>query len=69
MWSLDPNGTTSVKSLSDRLHGSSCSNFPAEVILKSEAPTKACFLAWAASKGKVPIEDMLKRRNFNLASR
>jgi len=30
---------------------------------------KACFLAWAAFKGKVHTEVMLKERNFNLASR
>ena len=30
---------------------------------------KLVFLTWAATKGKVPTEDVLKRRNFNLASR
>ena len=28
-----------------------------------------CSLGWAATNGKVPTEDMLKRRNFQLASR
>jgi len=30
---------------------------PVKAIWKSKAPTKAYFLAWAATKGKVPIED------------
>jgi len=69
-WSRDPNGTFFVKSLCNRLHGSSCSNFLAKAIWKLKAPTKAsCFLALAASKGKVATKVMLKRRNFNLASR
>ena len=35
--------------------------FPDDAIWKSKAPTKACFLAWAATKGKIRIEDMFKR--------
>ena len=27
------------------------------------------FLAWATTKGKIPMEDMLKKRNFKLANR
>jgi len=46
-----------------------CLDFLAKEIWKSKAPVKACFLAWAASKGKIPAEIMLKKRNFNLASR
>ena len=38
-------------------------------IWKSKAPSKAFFLAWEASKCKVPTEVMPKRRNFNLANR
>ena len=44
-------------------------DFPLDAIWRSKTPTKACFLAWATTKGKVPTEDMVKRRNFNLASR
>ena len=40
-----------------------------KAIWKCKAPMKACFLAWAASKGKVPSEIILKKRNFNFASR
>ena len=40
-------------------------NVPAEAIWKSKVPTKTCFFARAATKGKIPIEDMFKRRNFN----
>jgi len=40
--------------------GSNGPYFPAKVldlkVWKSKAPTKVCFLAWAASKGKVPME-------------
>ena len=36
-------------------------------LLKLDFPAKA--LAWAATKGKIPTEDMLKRRNFKLGTR
>ena len=49
--------------------GSSDIDFPVDLIWRSNTPTKACFLAWAVTKGKVSTKDMLKRRNFNLASR
>ena len=52
----------------ERILGFNCPNFPAKAIWKSKAPTKACFLAWVTSKGKVPTEVVLKRRHFNLAS-
>uniref|UniRef100_A0A7C9D869 Reverse transcriptase zinc-binding domain-containing protein n=1 Tax=Opuntia streptacantha TaxID=393608 RepID=A0A7C9D869_OPUST len=32
-------------------------------------PTKVCFFAWAATKGNIPTEDVLKRRNFSGPSR
>jgi len=32
---------------------------------KSKAPTKVCFFTWAAIKGKIPTEDMHKRKNFS----
>jgi len=31
-------------------------DFVAKLIWKSKALTKVCFFAWAASKGKIPIE-------------
>ena len=50
--------------------GSSNLAFPADAIWRrSKVPTKACFSAWAATKGKVPTKDKLQRRNFNLTSR
>ena len=49
--------------------GASNIDLHVDAIWRSKAPTKACFLAWAAIKEKVPTQDMLKRRNFNLASR
>ena len=49
--------------------GSSQFDFPAKAIWKFKAPHKVCFLVWAATRGKIPVEDMLKRRNFNLARR
>ena len=69
IWSLTSSGIFSVKSLCERLLRSNHPTFPVKAIWKSKAPTKACFLVWAASKGKVPTEIMLKRRNFSLASR
>ena len=36
---------------------------------KSKAPTKVCFFAWEATIGKIPTDDMLKRRNFGGPSR
>ena len=41
---------------------------PYDIFLKSKAPTKVCFLAWATTKGETPMEDMLRRRNFKLPS-
>ena len=41
----------------------------AKSIWNSRVPTKGCFLAWAASKCKIPMEDKLKRRNFSGPSR
>ena len=60
IWSLNSSGIFSVKSLCERMPGSNHPIFPVKAIWKSKAPTKACFLVWAASKGKVPIESMLK---------
>jgi len=64
----DYEGTLFVKSQCNRLLRSNCPYFPAQEIWKSKAPTKACFLACAASKGKVLMEVMLKRIKFNLAT-
>ena len=69
VWSLDSRGIFSVRSLWGKMLASNGPYFPVNDIWKSRTPTKACFLAWAASKGKVPTEVFLKRRNFNLASR
>ena len=70
IWPHDSKGEFTIKSFYTVLcEGSSDIDFPVDVIWRSKAPTKACFLTWAVPKGKVPTEDMLKRRNFNLASR
>jgi len=42
-----------------------CWDGAAKAIWNPKVPTKACFFAWAASKGKIPTEDKLKRRNFS----
>ena len=41
-----------------------CWDVAAKSIVKSKAPTKVCFFAWAASKGNISTKDKLKRRNF-----
>jgi len=69
VWSLDFRGIFSVKSLCEKMLGSNLPNFLAKASWKSKAPMKACFLAWTTSKGKVPTEVALKKRNFNLVSR
>ena len=65
MWSLNSKGSFSIKSFcsthSDALDGY---DFAAKSIWKSKAPTKVCFFVWAATIGKIPTDDMLKRRNF-----
>ena len=53
VWSLDSRGIFSVKSVCEKKLVPISTDFPAKEIWKSKAPTKACFLAWAASKGKV----------------
>ena len=68
IWPHDSKGKFTIKSFYREVcEGSSNINFPADAIRRSKAPTKDCFLAWAATKGKVPKEDMLNRRNFKLA--
>ena len=62
VWSLDSRGIFSVKSLCVKMLVSNCPYFPVKEIRKSKAPTKACFFAWAASKGKVPTEVMRKKK-------
>lgn len=42
-------------------------DFPTEAIWKSKASAKAWFLAWLATKGKIPMFGKLKRINFKLA--
>ena len=70
IWPHDSKGEFTIKSFYRVLgEGSSDIDFPVDVIWRSKAPTKVCFLAWADTKGKVPTEDILKRRNFNLANR
>jgi len=69
VWSLDSRGIFSVKSVCEKKLVSISTDFLAKEIWKSKAPTKACFLAWATSKGEVPTDIMLKKRNFILASR
>jgi len=36
---------------------------------KFKAPTKACLFAWAATKGKIAMEDMLERSSPSNSSR
>jgi len=69
IWSLESRGTFSIKSLCKRMLGFKGPYFPTKAIWESKAAMKACFFAWAASKGKVPTEIMLKRRNYNLAGK
>jgi len=67
LWPHDSTKKFTIKSFYGEVCiGSSFIDFPADAIWRSEAPLKACFLAWAATKGKVPTEEMLKRRNFKL---
>ena len=70
LWPHDSKRKFTFKSFCREVcEGSSIIDFPADAIWRSKAPTRACFLAWTATKGKVPTEYMLKRRNFKLASR
>ena len=69
LWPHDSTKKFTIKIFIKISKGLSVIDFPADAIWKSKAPLKACFLAWAATKVKVPTEEMLKRRNFKLASR
>ena len=70
VWPFNSKGSFSIKSFcsthSDVLGGY---DFAAKSIWKSKAPTKVSFFAWAASIGRIPTDDMLKRRNFRGPSR
>jgi len=64
------NSPSKLKSYCEEIFkGSTQLDFPSKAVWKSKAPTQVCFLAWEAAKGKIPTRDMLKRRNFKLASR
>ena len=66
VWQLNSKVSFTVKSFcSTQLGALEGWDVAAKSILKSKAPTKVCFFAWAATKGKIPREDMLKRRNFS----
>jgi len=70
VWTCVPNSPFTIKSFSEKLHGGgNCSHFPIKAIWTSKAPTKVCFFAWAATKGKIPTADATKRRYFNGPSR
>jgi len=65
VWPLDPKGSFFVKSFcSTQVEAMRCRDDGAKAIWNPKVPTKACFFAWAASKGKISTEDKLKRRNF-----
>ena len=69
-WPHDSSAQFTIKSYCKETDkGSTQLDFPAKAIPNSKAPTNVCFLAWATTKGKIPMEDMFKRRNFKLASR
>ena len=66
-WLHNSSGQFTVTSYcKETFKGSTQLDFP---FWKSKAPTKVCFLAWANNQGRIPTKDMLKRKNFKLASR
>ena len=66
IWPYDPKSSITIKSFCQRLYdGGNAPDFPVFAISKSEAHMKVCFFAWATIKGKIPIEDVLERRNFD----
>ena len=61
IWPQDSKGKFTIKSFYRVVcEGLSSIDFPVDAIWRSKAPTKACFLDWVATKGKVPTKDMLK---------
>ena len=70
VWPLNSKGSFKVKSFCsthfDALDGR---DFAAKSIWKSKALTKVCFFVWATTIGKIPMKDMLKRRNFSSPSK
>ena len=68
-WSHNSSGQFTLKSYcKGTFKGWTQLDFLAKAIWKSKAPTKVWFLAWAATKGRIPMKVVLKRRNFKLAS-
>ena len=64
-WPHNSSGQFTIKSYrKETFKGSTQLDFPAKAIWKSKAPTKVCFLAWAETKGKIPLEEILARRSF-----
>ena len=69
-WPHDSKGKFTTKSF----HRQVCEGSRKSIFLPTQSYglrllLKLVFLAWGAKKGKVPTEDMLKRRNFNLVNR
>ena len=70
VWPLNSKGSFSFKSFcSTQVEAKDCWDVTTRSIWKFRALTKVCFFAWAASKGKIPTEDKLERRNFSSPSR
>jgi len=70
VWPLNSEGSFSIKRFcSTQFEALDGRDFATKSIWKSKAPTKVCFLAWLATLGKIPTDDMLKRRNFRGPSR
>ena len=55
-WPHNSSGQFTIKSYRKKTYKGST-----QLDFLAKAPTKVCFLAWAATKGNVPMQDMFRR--------
>lgn len=72
IWSLNSNGSFTVKFFYKHLAGHNCSermDFPAKMIWRTKAPPRVSFFAWEASKDCILTIDNLMKRDIILSNR
>jgi len=70
VWLYDAKSSFTIKNFYEKLYdGGNSTDFPVSAMWKCKALMKVCFFACATIKGKIPIEDVIKRRNFDGPSR
>ena len=65
LWPYDPSGKFIIKSYCREIFRWLNQDVPARAIWKCKAPTRACYLAWAATRRKAPRATYLKGETWS----